>query len=101
VTKYLTDERFIVHSNTKEAQDNYRANYDRIFGEPEEQRVGYIAGFVMDPAAEEPVVCHAQMHHDNTGMMCRNAGKAVPLSALEHDACYTCNKLHELITRSE
>lgn len=35
MTKYLTDEKFIVHSNTKEAQDNYRDNYDRIFGKKE------------------------------------------------------------------
>ncbi len=33
--KYLTEERFIVSSNTKEALRNYADNYDRIFGEPE------------------------------------------------------------------
>ncbi len=33
--KYLTEERFIVASNSKEALRNYTDNYDRIFGEPE------------------------------------------------------------------
>lgn len=29
--RYLNEERFIVHSNTKEAMKNYADNYDRIF----------------------------------------------------------------------
>lgn len=31
MTKYLTEERFLVTSNTKESQRAYRDNYDRIF----------------------------------------------------------------------
>lgn len=33
--RYLTEERFIVHSNDKEAVKNYRENWERIFGEKE------------------------------------------------------------------
>jgi hypothetical protein len=34
--KYINEERFIVSSNTSEAQKNYSDNYDRIFGEKPE-----------------------------------------------------------------
>jgi hypothetical protein len=37
MTKYLTEERFIVQSNSKEAIKNYKDNFDRIFGEKKEE----------------------------------------------------------------
>lgn len=37
MTKYISEERFIVSSNTKEAIKNYADNYDRIFGKKDEE----------------------------------------------------------------
>lgn len=42
MTKYISEERFIVSSNSKEAIKNYADNYDRIFGKKAEHVDGYI-----------------------------------------------------------
>ncbi len=96
--KYISEEKF------KEATKNYADNYDRIFREPEEavaceERVGTIANVVIDDWSGEPIVAHVQVHEDNTGMTCRNSGKACTLEDLDHHACYTCNKLLDACKR--
>lgn len=58
MTKYLDEERFIVQSNTSEAQKNYRDNYDRIFGDKPVYDCDECAdtGCVVDPDADPKTV---------------------------------------------
>src|SRR5690242_20028774 len=46
----------------------------------------------VDAALEDRLV-RVPPHNDNTGASCRNASKSVPLSHLDHDACYVCGDL--------
>lgn len=54
MTKYLTEEKFIVTSNDRQALKNYADNYDRIFGPPTLLAKGE------PPVVEECSTCGAQ-----------------------------------------
>lgn len=71
---------------TKPPSDEYRDGWDRIFGDGPEPR--------KSPDEIEVTVrlwpVAVPVHNDNTGTACRNGGKRVPMSHLDHDACYVC-----------
>jgi hypothetical protein len=65
--KYLTEERFIVNSNDNEGRKKYLENYDRIFGEKQEEPA-HCAGC-------DEVVCECDVHWPDCEKLCTKGAK--------------------------